>query len=189
MKPTIAISVGDLNGVGIEIALKSHDEVKKLCNPLYCINAEMLSVAAKLLNNNIPNDFNIHKVDGKFVKIAEDQGTHAWFTGPRRQQPSKLQNEWQLEVTAQGHDRKSLATMILRWRNAKMLKVAEDIGPNDVVCALVTNVDRQKTLAGAVGIIGTDEYLDIPLGDIQNEMAITNADGGAVCDWLFEGAS
>ncbi|MDQ7068005.1 MAG: hypothetical protein Q9M40_08540 [Sulfurimonas sp.] len=46
---TIAISVGDLNGVGIEIVLKSHEEVKKLCNPIYCINADLLSQASKLL--------------------------------------------------------------------------------------------------------------------------------------------
>lgn len=66
MKPTIAISIGDLNGVGIEIALKSHDEVKKLCNPIYCINTQMLGLAAKLLNTNIPDDFNLHEVDGEF---------------------------------------------------------------------------------------------------------------------------
>ena len=65
-KPTVAISVGDLNGVGIEIALKAHEEISKLCSPLYCINSHMLNAAAKLLNTNIPNDFNIQSVDGEF---------------------------------------------------------------------------------------------------------------------------
>ncbi|MCD6190888.1 MAG: 4-hydroxythreonine-4-phosphate dehydrogenase [Sulfurimonas sp.] len=65
-KSTIAISVGDLNGVGIEIALKAHKEISKLCSPIYCINAEMLNAAAKLLNTSIPDDFNIHAVDGLF---------------------------------------------------------------------------------------------------------------------------
>ncbi len=65
-KPTIAISVGDLNGVGIEIALKAHKEISKLCSPIYCINAEMLNAAAKLLNTQVPNDFNIYEVDGTF---------------------------------------------------------------------------------------------------------------------------
>ena len=50
----IAISVGDLNGVGIEIALKSHKEVKKLCEPIYCINKKMLIQSTKLLNVKIP---------------------------------------------------------------------------------------------------------------------------------------
>ncbi len=39
MKPRIAVSIGDLNGVGIEIALKAHKEVSKLCVPIYCINS------------------------------------------------------------------------------------------------------------------------------------------------------
>lgn len=58
-KPTIAVSVGDLNGVGIEIALKAHLEVSKLCNPIYCINAHMLEKAAKLLGVAVPNDFSL----------------------------------------------------------------------------------------------------------------------------------
>ena len=68
----IAISVGDLNGVGIEIALKSHKEVKKLCNPIYCINKKMLIQSAKLLNIKISKDFKTHKVDGIFkIKAGE----------------------------------------------------------------------------------------------------------------------
>jgi 4-hydroxythreonine-4-phosphate dehydrogenase len=65
-KHNIAISIGDLNGVGIEIAFKAHEEVSKLCNPIYCINSEMLSLAAKLLDAKIPNDINLHPVDGEF---------------------------------------------------------------------------------------------------------------------------
>jgi len=63
---TIAISVGDLNGVGIEIALKSHEEVSKLCNPIYCINADLLAQAAKLLNVSVPDDFTLQEVEGSF---------------------------------------------------------------------------------------------------------------------------
>ena len=62
----IAVSVGDLNGVGIEIALIAHKEISKLCRPIYCINSHMLNQAAKLLHVEIPNDFNIHNVDGEF---------------------------------------------------------------------------------------------------------------------------
>ena len=36
--PKIAISIGDLNGIGVEIALKSHDSIKEICQPIYCIN-------------------------------------------------------------------------------------------------------------------------------------------------------
>ncbi len=65
-KPTIAISVGDLNGVGIEIALKAHKEISKICTPLYCINKELLSTAAQLLKLDIPTDFTTHNVNGLF---------------------------------------------------------------------------------------------------------------------------
>ncbi len=64
---TVAISVGDLNGVGFEIALKAHNEIKKLCNPLYCINYTMAHQAASLLNTQIPNDFKMLKVSGEFI--------------------------------------------------------------------------------------------------------------------------
>jgi len=68
----IAISVGDLNGIGIEIALKSHNEIKKLVNPIYCINREMLEIVSKLLKIDIPTDFNIYPTFGKVdIKIGQ----------------------------------------------------------------------------------------------------------------------
>ena len=66
MRPTIAISVGDLNGVGIEIAIKAHKEISKLCSPLYCINTKLLNTAAKFLQTDIPDDFKIYEVNGEF---------------------------------------------------------------------------------------------------------------------------
>ena len=76
-KPTIAISVGDLNGVGIEIALKSHEEVKKLCNPIYCINEELLSQAVNLLDKKIPKDFLLQEVNGNFTIEAGVTDAHS----------------------------------------------------------------------------------------------------------------
>ena len=72
LKPKIAISIGDLNGVGIEIALKSHKRVKQLCNPIYCINETMLKQASKLLKRKIPKDFEIYPTKGEFkIKPGE----------------------------------------------------------------------------------------------------------------------
>jgi len=56
----IAISVGDLNGVGIQLCLENHHKITKLCEPIYCINKTLLSQASKLLNIEIPNDFKIY---------------------------------------------------------------------------------------------------------------------------------
>ncbi len=66
MKPTIAISVGDLNGVGIEIVLKAHKQISKLCSPLYCINSSMLQRCANMLNIKVPSNFNSFEVAGDF---------------------------------------------------------------------------------------------------------------------------
>ncbi len=65
MKPKVAISVGDLNGIGIEIALKSHTKISKYCEPIYCISNKMLKRAAKELELEIPKDFETSKVKGE----------------------------------------------------------------------------------------------------------------------------
>ena len=81
-KPKIAVSVGDLNGVGIEIAIKAHEEISKLCHPVYCVNATMLNKAAKLLNTTLPNDFNVNAVDGDFEinagVVSADSGRYSY---------------------------------------------------------------------------------------------------------------
>ena len=55
----VAVSIGDLNGIGIELALRCHEAVKILVNPIYLIDREMLEQAAGLLHLDIPEDFTI----------------------------------------------------------------------------------------------------------------------------------
>jgi len=62
----IAISIGDLNGVGIEIALNAHDEIKSLCHPIYMVSQTMLERACHLLNIKVPKDFDIVDVGQDF---------------------------------------------------------------------------------------------------------------------------
>lgn len=50
----IAISCGDLNGVGLEILLKSHFLISQHIQPLYCVHFELLSQASKLLSLPMP---------------------------------------------------------------------------------------------------------------------------------------
>ena len=66
MKPKIAISIGDLNGIGIEIAFKAHEKISKICKPIYCINKKMLKESSKELKIDIPKDFNIYSTQGEF---------------------------------------------------------------------------------------------------------------------------
>ncbi len=53
----IAISIGDLNGVGLEIALKAHGDIIQYCEPIYCIDENMLLQGAKKLGLKIPHNF------------------------------------------------------------------------------------------------------------------------------------
>ncbi len=80
--PTIAISVGDLNGVGIEIALNSHAAVTKLCTPIYCINKTMLTQAAKKLGMQVPQDMQLASVDGEFSikegSVTKESGKYSY---------------------------------------------------------------------------------------------------------------
>lgn len=71
-KPKVAISMGDLNGIGIEIALNAHKDISKYCKPIYCINKSMLKNASKLLKIDIPKDFKTHSVKADF-KIKPGQ--------------------------------------------------------------------------------------------------------------------
>jgi 4-hydroxythreonine-4-phosphate dehydrogenase len=81
-KPTLAISVGDLNGVGIEIALKAHQDISQICQPIYCINTTMLHKALILLNATLPNDFLLNEVAGDFdIKpgtVSIESGMYAY---------------------------------------------------------------------------------------------------------------
>jgi len=66
MKPKVAISVGDINGVGIEIALIAHNQVQELCEPIYCINQKLLEQASNKLATSIPEHFKLFETKGDF---------------------------------------------------------------------------------------------------------------------------
>ncbi len=66
IKPKIAISIGDLNGIGVEIALKCHEKISKICQPVYCINNVMLKKASDKLKIKIPEDFELFETKGEF---------------------------------------------------------------------------------------------------------------------------
>ncbi|MBD3791706.1 MAG: 4-hydroxythreonine-4-phosphate dehydrogenase [Campylobacterales bacterium] len=53
----VAISIGDLNGIGIQLALENHKRVCELVKPIYCIDRAMLEQAASKLALAIPEAF------------------------------------------------------------------------------------------------------------------------------------
>ena len=70
MKKQVAISIGDLNGIGVEIALSSHDIISKIVEPIYCIDDSMLLQASKLLDMKIPENFHTVKVCNNIFEIT-----------------------------------------------------------------------------------------------------------------------
>ncbi len=85
----VAVSVGDLNGIGIQLALENHHVIKEIVEPIYCIDQDMLKQASKLLNISIPDNFTTAepflncftikpgKVDAHSGKYAYDSFIHA----------------------------------------------------------------------------------------------------------------
>ena len=71
MLPKIAISIGDINGIGIQLALENHKKISKSCQPIYCINKKLLLKASKKLNINIPENF---EISGSFQKTHVNPG-------------------------------------------------------------------------------------------------------------------
>ncbi len=54
---TVAISIGDLNGIGIQLAIENHTVISQIIDPIYCIDKIMLKQAVKKLKLTIPNNF------------------------------------------------------------------------------------------------------------------------------------
>ncbi len=58
MKPKIAISIGDINGVGAEIALEAHEQIFEICEPIYCAPRKIMeAVGLELGLEEIDFDF------------------------------------------------------------------------------------------------------------------------------------
>lgn len=84
MSKKIAISIGDINGVGIQLALENHTKISKICKPIYCIDKKLLNTASKKLQITIPKDFIISgKYDKSRVhpgKVKKDSGNFSYHS-------------------------------------------------------------------------------------------------------------
>ena len=92
---TIAISIGDLNGIGIQLALENHETIKEIIEPLYCIDEVMLKQASELSNIPIPNDFKIvNKIAKKFTiqpaQVTKESGVYSFASFLKAVELSKL---------------------------------------------------------------------------------------------------
>ena len=79
----VAISIGDLNGIGIQLALQNHDQIKTIVSPIYCIDHQMLNQASKKLDIPIPPDFKATDDIAPYFqispgKIDKDSGSYSY---------------------------------------------------------------------------------------------------------------
>jgi 4-hydroxythreonine-4-phosphate dehydrogenase len=79
----VAISVGDLNGIGIQLILENHDIISKEIEAVYCIDRSMLEQAAQKLNLPIPMDLNtIENIAADFEidagAVTKESGAYAY---------------------------------------------------------------------------------------------------------------
>lgn len=58
----VAISIGDINGVGLEIALSEHKAISKIIKPIYFVDLGVVECASKILKCEIPKDFEIYEI-------------------------------------------------------------------------------------------------------------------------------
>ena len=79
----VAISIGDLNGIGIQLALENHELISQEVDALYCIDRGMLEQTAKKLDLSIPSDFQtIEEIAPYFEieagKVSKESGAYAY---------------------------------------------------------------------------------------------------------------
>jgi len=93
----IAISIGDLNGIGIQLALENHNSIKKIVEPIYCIDKTMLEQASKLLDIPISDDFQIvNKIAKPFTiqagEVTKQSGVYSFASFLKAVEMAKIQD-------------------------------------------------------------------------------------------------
>jgi 4-hydroxythreonine-4-phosphate dehydrogenase len=82
LKKKVAISIGDPNGVGLQLILENHTKVCEVCDPIYFVNQNILQQAATLLNIHIPNNINLFETIGEFEikpgEVCKDAGLYSY---------------------------------------------------------------------------------------------------------------
>ena len=80
--PRLAISIGDPNGVGPEIALRAHAQIAQHCRPVYCVDPALMQQAASLLKTTVPQDFEMLPLDMRMQivpgTVSGDAGRYSY---------------------------------------------------------------------------------------------------------------
>jgi len=102
MKPKIAVSIGDPNGIGPEIALRAHDKIDSFCTPVYFAGFDLLEDAARRLEIRLPENI-IHYAPAAAPRIrpgiADAEGGAYSFASFKRGVESVIDKECDAIVT------------------------------------------------------------------------------------------
>ena len=85
MKKRVAISIGDLNGIGLELAIRNHRYISQHVEPIYIIDREMAQQGAELLELDIPKDFQtVPKFSENFSiqpgQVSKESGKYSYLS-------------------------------------------------------------------------------------------------------------
>lgn len=81
-KPKIAISIGDINGIGVEIALKSHRYISRFCKPYYFIHEALLHQVLKKLKLKKPKNLQLISFENALKTSLKKRGKMSVFKSP-----------------------------------------------------------------------------------------------------------
>ena len=92
----VAISIGDLNGIGIQLALENNQIIQTKVQPLYCIDTQMLKQASEKLKLPIPDDFQIIPPMAPIFeieagKVSHQSGTYAYASFTKAVELARLE--------------------------------------------------------------------------------------------------
>ncbi len=81
----VAISIGDLNGIGLELALKYHTIISQKVEPIYMVDELMVKQGAELLNIGIPENFQTFNyiADNFYIKpgqVTKESGLYSFHS-------------------------------------------------------------------------------------------------------------
>lgn len=66
----IAISIGDINGIGPQIALEEHKNISQYCQPVYCVHSEILENACEILGTCMPADMELFPPSTPIIPVC-----------------------------------------------------------------------------------------------------------------------
>ena len=92
-KIKVGISIGDLNGIGLEIIIKTFKDnrMMEFCTPIIFGSSEVAAIHRKALNMQ---NFNFNAINITlglpFIRISPDHGTNNQMLGKKKSDPTSL---------------------------------------------------------------------------------------------------